>query len=351
MRITFLGTSSGTPTRDRNVSAVAVQPESGKDWILVDCGEATQHQLLKTELSAQKLRAVLITHVHGDHCYGLPGLLASCQMNSREAPLVILAPGAIRHYLQAVMQFTELTLRFPIVFIALEDRSVEWLSVPGEDELLQQYGTECVKDSDIFSIPGFNVSAWPLSHRVPCWGFRLEEQNIPLSLNVAQLKADGIPSGVHYGRLQNGEDVDYLAVDSGEVIRLESARYTSPGWQQRRLVIAGDNDHLDCLTEACRDVSLLIHEATYTEDVLEQVGPAPQHSSALRVGRFASENNLPALILTHFSPRYLAEGNKKHHRTVSELEQEAGKVFQGNLMLARDFRQFVIQRSGQVVSV
>ena len=93
MQLTFLGTSSGAPTRQRNVSATAIQPERGRQWVLVDCGEATQHQLLRTHLSPLQLQAVLITHVHGDHCYGLPGLLASCQLNGRTAPLTLVGAG------------------------------------------------------------------------------------------------------------------------------------------------------------------------------------------------------------------------------------------------------------------
>ena len=83
MELTFLGTSSGTPTRTRNVSAMAIKRANSKDWYLVDCGEGTQHQVLRTSLSLQRLRAIFITHVHGDHCYGLPGLLASAAMAGR----------------------------------------------------------------------------------------------------------------------------------------------------------------------------------------------------------------------------------------------------------------------------
>jgi len=89
MQLTFLGTSSGAPTRQRNFSATAIQPERGRQWVLVDCGEAPQHQLLRTRLSPLQLQAILITHIHGDRCYGLPGLLASCQLKPTLSPVTV----------------------------------------------------------------------------------------------------------------------------------------------------------------------------------------------------------------------------------------------------------------------
>ena len=110
LTLTFLGTSAGIPTKHRNVTALAISlinPYSkakNVPWILVDCGEATQHQLLKTPLSVMQLALICITHVHGDHCYGLPGLLASMAMSGRKHPLTVIAPQAIADYLAAVQE-------------------------------------------------------------------------------------------------------------------------------------------------------------------------------------------------------------------------------------------------------
>ncbi|CAM5602375.1 Ribonuclease BN [Stutzerimonas stutzeri] len=93
--LVFLGTSSGTPTPARNVTGLALQEDAGKAWYLIDCGEGTQHRLLRMPLSLHDLRAIFITHVHGDHCYGLPGLLASAGMMGRRHPLEIIAPAGI----------------------------------------------------------------------------------------------------------------------------------------------------------------------------------------------------------------------------------------------------------------
>lgn len=319
MQITFLGTSSGAPSRQRNVSATAVSPERGRRWLLVDCGEATQHQLLRTALSPQQLAALLITHIHGDHCYGLPGLLASCQLNGRTEPLTLIGPPAIWDYLQAVIRFTELQISYPLEFIAVSDKLA-------------------------LTRAGFAISAYPLSHRVPSWGYRLQETGIQNRLDVARLRAEGIPAGPLYARLQRGED---CSLADGRV--LKSRCYTEPSRRPRTLVIGGDNDRPELLAAACHGADLLIHEATYTEDVLAQVGPEPQHSCAAQVARFAQTQGLNNLILTHFSPRYRVQARKPRERSMAELEAEARQHYGGQLHLAQDFDCYQLSPQGELV--
>jgi len=319
VKITFLGTSSGAPTRQRNVSATAVQPERGKPWVLVDCGEATQHQLLRTPLSPLRLEAILITHIHGDHCYGLPGLLASCQLNGRKTPLTLVGPVAVWDYLQAVFRFTELYLDYPLEFVPVDG---------GLD----------------ITAAGLRIGAAPLSHRTECWGYRLTEADIPLQLDHERLQAEGIAPGPDYARLQHGED---LQLADGR--RLYSADFTRPSREPRVAVIAGDNDRPDLLGPLCEGANLLVHEATYTADVLEQVGPEPQHSSAERVARFAEQAGIPNLILTHFSPRYLAKARRRGDRLVGEIRTEARRHFHGQLQLAEDLAAWLISRDGMLL--
>lgn len=319
MNITFLGTSSGAPCRQRNVSATAIAPERGRRWVLVDCGEATQHQLLRTALSPQQLAAVLITHIHGDHCYGLPGLLASCQLNGRTEPLTLVGPPAVWEYLQAVIRFTELQISYPLEFIA----------VTAQLSLDQA---------------GFAITAHPLSHRVPSWGYRLQETGIQKRLDVARLRAEGVPAGPLYARLQRGEDCQLA---DGRLLR--SHCYTAPSRSPRTLVIGGDNDRPELLASACEGADLLIHEATYTEDVLAQVGPEPQHSCAGQVARFAQSQGLKNLILTHFSPRYRTRPRTSRERGLCELEVEARFYFDGQLHLAQDFDHYQLTHQGELV--
>ncbi|GGB98138.1 ribonuclease Z [Marinobacterium zhoushanense] len=319
MKITFLGTSSGAPTRYRNVSATAVQPEHGKPWVLVDCGEATQHQLLRTPLSPLKLEAILITHIHGDHCYGLPGLLASCQLNGRTAPLTLVGPVAVWEYLQAVMQFTEMQIDYPLQFLAVDERL------------------------DI-TAGGFQISAAALSHRTECWAYRLRESQIPLQLDVQRLRAEGISPGPEYAHLQRGED---LQLADGRW--LSSTDFTRLSRKPRVAVIAGDNDRPELLAGLCQGADLLVHEATYTADILQQVGPEPQHSSAERVARFAEQQRIPNLILTHFSPRYLSKPRRSNDRLICEIRTEARQYFNGQLQLAEDLASWLISRDGMLL--
>ena len=107
MQLTFLGTSSGTPTRTRNVSGVALSIDERRDWYLIDCGEGTQHQILRTPLSLLSLRTILITHMHGDHCYGLPGLLASAELAGRTEPLTLIGPASLKPYIEVMQQHAE----------------------------------------------------------------------------------------------------------------------------------------------------------------------------------------------------------------------------------------------------
>lgn len=318
MQITFLGTSSGAPTRQRNLSATAIQPELGRHWVLVDCGEATQHQLQHTRLSPQKLSAILITHIHGDHCYGLPGLLASCQLSGRTEPLLLIGPQAVWDYLQAVIRFTEMRIDYELEFIATDNH------------VKAERG-------------GFRITAWPLSHRVPCWGYRLEELGIPLRLDVDKLHAEGIDAGPGYAQLQRGED---LRLDDGRLLR--STDYTTLSRAPRSVVIGGDNDRPELLAEPCQSANLLIHEATYSEAVLQQVGPEPQHSSAARVAAFAEQVGLPALILTHFSPRYRLHPRHAREHSIKELQVEARQHYAGSLFLAQDLDRYRIARNGDV---
>ncbi|WP_432697296.1 ribonuclease Z [Marinobacterium sp. YM272] len=316
MKITFLGTSSGAPTKQRNLSATAVQPEKGKPWILIDCGEATQHQLLRTPLSAQKLEAILITHIHGDHCYGLPGLLASCQLGGRKQPLTLVGPAAVRDFIEAVISTTQLYLEYPLHFIEVSQE----LSV---------------------SAAGFAISAVPLSHRTECWGYRIEEQDVPLQLDVERLRREGIEAGPTYARLQSGQDVQLA---DGRLLR--SGDYTQLSRKPRVAVIAGDNDTPECLAAACERADLLVHEATYTEAVLKQVGPEPQHSSAARVARFAEQAGIPNLILTHFSPRYARTTRRPGDHSIREIHDEAGQYYSGQLALAEDLGGWLLSRQG-----
>lgn len=313
MDFTFLGTSAGTPTRARNVTGLGLQHGSPRHWYLIDCGEGTQQQLLHTRLSVVQLQAVFITHVHGDHTFGLPGLLTSASMAGRTEPLPLIGPPQLQAFIETTLANTDSNMGFELQFIDSEQPDFLW-----QDKT-------------------FRVTSHPLSHRVPCHGYRFEEIELERSLLTEQLTADGIEPGPDWGQLQKGQDV---LLKDGRLIR--SDEYTTINRTPRRVVVAGDNDTPELLTDACRDAHLLIHEATYTQDVADRVGPWPQHSSARQVASFAEAVRLPHLILTHFSSRYQSTG--KRGPNIRDVHQEARAEYSGNLHLARDFDTYRLGR-------
>ncbi|MEJ8855747.1 ribonuclease Z [Variovorax robiniae] len=311
LTLTFLGTSSGVPTRQRNVTSLAVQTVAGHDWFLVDVGEGTQHQLQHTRLSLHELAAICITHVHGDHCYGLPGLLASAGMAGRKKPLKLIAPLPVWDWLDATRACTDLHLPFEVTHVDIASGA-----------------------TPLWDAAGVRIGAHALSHRVPSHALSVDVETRRIKLDADALRAAGLPAGPLWKALQEGQDVSF----EGRMLR--SADFATQQAQQVRAVIGGDNADVSLLAEACHGAQVLVHEATYTQAVLDKAGPGPMHSSAKQVAAFAQAVAVPNLVLTHFSARYHnAEG-------LMELETEARSQYSGGLWLANDFDVFELDADG-----
>ena len=320
MEFTFLGTSAGTPTRSRNVTGLALCLSGPKPWYLVDCGEGTQHQLMRTRYSVMQLRAIFITHIHGDHIFGLPGLLTSASMLGRTEPLDIIAPPQVRRFIDTVIENSDSSLSYPLNFINSEAPDFYW------------------QDGHL------GVTNVALSHRVPCRAYVFTERNLERQLQKEKLVADGIEPGPQWGDLQKGKDV---LLDDGRLLRSDD--YTHIPRTARKIIVGGDNDTPELLKNACQGTHVLIHEATYTQDVADRVGPWPQHSSAQQVARFAQATKLPNLVLTHFSSRYQsAPGGTPH---INQLAAEALQHYTGHLFLARDFDTYRLEKDFQLHKV
>lgn len=318
MDLLFLGTSSGTPTKARNVSGLALLEDSGKGWYLIDCGEATQHQLLHTPLTLHGLRAIFITHVHGDHCYGLPGLLASAGMARRKEPLDIIAPAAIEGWVRSTLDMSQSGLPYALNFQAVETHA-HWHN------------------------RHMRVEAITLSHRVPSWGYSFTETRPDPWLNVEKLDHDGIPRGPIWGELMRGHDVEF------EGSLLHSEDYLSPTRTPRRLVIGGDNDRPELLQEACHGAQVLVHEATYTQVIAEAGKTEFGHSTAAQVAAFAATVSLPNLVLTHFSARYQQMPGRG--LSIRDIRDEATRSYDGALFLAEDFMRLRLNKNGELVQI
>jgi ribonuclease Z len=310
LEFTFLGTSSGTPSRTRNVSGLAVRMATKRDWFLIDAGEATQHRLLSLPLSLQNLAAILITHAHGDHCYGLPGLLASMAMDGRRRPLTIWGPRAVLDWLARTFLLTEEELPFALEYRATENEK----TLPWDEHLV--------------------FHARPLRHRVVTHAFEIGLCLRKRRLDIEALRSLGIPQGPLWKRAWQGETIviGERSIPPDAVSAMEELHVSA--------ICGGDNAEPEMLAPYVEGLDLLIHEATYSEAVARRLGPAPMHSSAERIARFAAARGIPHLALTHFSPR--------HHGDMDALEAEARRYYAGHLILAADGMRCVLDGHGRL---
>ncbi|WP_236248073.1 ribonuclease Z [Pseudomonas mosselii] len=318
MDLQFLGTSSGVPTKARNVSATAVIEASGTGWYLVDCGEGTQHQLLHSPLSVRDLRAILITHVHGDHCFGLPGLLASAGMSGRKEPLQLVLPADLQTWVSQSLAVSDTYLPF------------ELQMQPVETFTGLEHGN-------------MQIGVVELSHRVPSYGFVFEERDPEPRLDTQRLQADGIPAGPMWGQLARGRTVEH------EGRQLDPQTYLQPTRPAQRIIVCGDNDRPELLSTLAANVDVLVHEATFTQPVVERTQATFGHSTAAAVARFAETAGVRNLVLTHFSARYQSGGGRGG--SIEEVREEAQAHYNGHLTLARDLQRYRLGRDGVVVEV
>ncbi len=211
MELLFLGTSAGVPTRERNVTAIALLPGVAQQgWWLFDCGEATQHQMLSSPLHPGKIEKIFITHLHGDHIFGLPGLLCSRSMSGIAAPLTIYGPAGIKEYVEVNLRLSGSWTGFPLEIIEI---------TPGE----------------IFDDGSVKITAAPLSHPVPSFGYRIAQYDKPGALDAAGLKAAGVPSGPQFQALKRGESITLI---DGRIIHGKD--WLGPATPGKTLVIFGD---------------------------------------------------------------------------------------------------------------
>ena len=310
MDLTFLGTSAGMPTRWRNASGLAVQIRPGTGWYLVDCGEGTQPQVQRAGLSLHDLEAICISHVHGDHCYGLPGLLDSAGMLGRQKPLTLIAPAALWQWLQATHGLTDVQLPYTLEFVDV-----------------------CTQPA-VLERPGLRISSHELAHGVPCHAFRFEVQTSQRWLDSAALSALRLPPGPQWGALRRGENVLFNNQ------WLHSRDYVQEQTERIVAVLGGDNAEPQRLRHACADAQLLVHEATFSRAALAHARFASGHSCAHDVAVFAQSVGLPNLVLTHFSQRHHSDAEQ------AALLHEAQAQYQGTVVLARDLQTWELAADG-----
>lgn len=308
MQITFLGTSSGVPTRSRNVSSVALRlPQRAEVW-LFDCGEGTQHQLLRSDLKSSQISRIFITHMHGDHIYGLMGLLASCGLAGSTERIDMYGPADLDDYLRASKRYSQTNFSYPVQLHAVQ---------PGV----------------IYEDEEFIVSCRMLKHRVPAFGYRVEEKDRPGRFDVEKAKALGIPAGPLYGLLKRGETV--TLPDGRQINGSELCGELEMG---RKVVYCTDTVYCDNAVELAKDADVLIHEATFAHKDA-QLAFERLHSTSTMAAQVAHLAGVKQLIMTHFSPRY-APGNAIG---LDNLLEEARAIFP-KTKLAYDFFSYDVPR-------
>ncbi|NET42009.1 ribonuclease Z [Okeania sp. SIO2B3] len=308
MQVTFLGTSSGVPTRSRNVSSVALRlPQRGELW-LFDCGEGTQHQFLRSELKVSQLTRIFITHMHGDHIFGLMGLLASCGLGGNVKSIDIYGPPELENYLQGCIKYSQTRLAYPLKI---------YQSRPGV----------------IYEDDEYVVSCGYLKHRVPAVGYRVTEKDRPGHFDVEKAKALGIPPGPIYGKLKRGE---WITLSDGR--KISGADLCGAPQIGRKFVYCTDTVFCDGAVELAQDADLLVHEATFSHRDAEMAFQR-LHSTSTMAAQVALAAGAKRLMMTHFSPRY-APGNLI---LLDDLLQEARAIFP-NTDMAYDFLSYEIPR-------
>jgi len=296
MEVIFLGTSAMVPTKERNQPSILVSLRNYD--ILLDCGEGTQRQLKIKTISPNRIRKILITHWHGDHSLGIPGLLMTMGQNEYQGKLQIFGPKGSKNQLDLLKK----TFLFNPTY---------------EIEVVECTSGKISEDNDL------EIYTEEMSHMIPCINFSIKEKD-RRRIKVNYVKKLGIPDGPLLGKLNDGKDIMW----DGKKVTPEEATYIVKG---KKLTYITDTEVVDECYKLAKDADLLICEATLKSE-LEETATERQHLTPKMAAHIASHSNVKKLILTHFSQRYRSE---------KELEEDAKDVFD-DVKAAFDFMRVKI---------
>lgn len=304
MELIFLGTGAGVPSKERNVSAIALTllQELNSIW-LFDCGEGTQHQILHTSIKPRKIDKIFITHLHGDHIYGLPGLLSSRSFQAGEGLLTVYGPKGIVEYIHTSLDISGTHLNYPLKIVEINEGIIL------EDDK-------------------FTVHAKLLDHGIPSFGFRITEKDKTGELLIDKLINIGIKPGPIYSQIKSNKMVQ---LEDGQ--KLYQKDFIGPNKKGRVICILGDTRSQKDYSEFVKGADLLIHEATFTSDKVE-LAQNYFHSTNTEAASLAAKSSIKQLLLTHISSRYQTEDDQR-------ILAEAREIFP-ETYLAKDFFQFHI---------
>jgi ribonuclease Z len=286
--VTILGSSSATPVHNRNPTAQLLN--CNEKFYLIDCAEGTQQQLIKFGLKASKIDYIFISHLHGDHYFGLIGLLSSMHLNGRIKPLYIYGPQAIQEILELQFKHSDTSLKYKLVYFPVD---------PTKPEVIFQ-------NNDIV------VETIILNHRIPCTGFKFTEKKRLRKLLIEKLEEQNIAVDL-YPLLKRGVD---LTLPSGTVLKNED--YTTDSAKPKSYAYCSDTLFDERYFESIKNCDTLYHEATFLHEMLNRAIET-HHTTALQAAQVAQIVGAKKLLIGHFSSRY---------KTLNELLEEAKSVFE-----------------------
>ncbi len=295
LQLVFLGTAGSIPTPERSLPAVALLRRG--ELLLFDCGEGTQRQMTQAKVGFHRRTKVFITHMHGDHVLGLPGLLQTMSLQDRERKLEIYGPPGIRAFVEAVRQTVQFALTFPIEISEIEGA-----------------GLVCEEKE-------YTVRAVWADHAIPSLAYAFIEKPRPGRFHPKKALSLGIPEGPLWSKLQRGLTI---TLPNGRTIHSEEI--VGPPRPGRKIVYTGDTRASKDIIKLAEGANLLIHEATFDDEMLERA-QEDGHSTPNQAAEAAKKAGVKRLILTHISARY---------RMPKPLLEQARKIFP-HVEVAEDF--------------
>jgi len=300
--VTILGSSSATPIYNRNPTSQALN--INERLYLIDCAEGTQQQMLHFGIKASRIDYIFISHLHGDHYLGLVGLLSSLHLNGRTKPLTIFAPAPLKEIINLQLKYSETELQYTIDYI----------------------DTQPDKAKVILDNQDITVETIPLDHRIACTGFLFKQKRRNRKLIKERIEELNIPVE-YYTAIKKG--ADYTA-PKGAIYKNDTL--TLAPEEPRSYAFCSDTLYNEMYFKQISNVSLLYHESTFLNDMLERA-QSTFHTTALQAAQVALKTGAHKLLLGHFSARY---------KTLNEILEEAQTVFP-EAELAIEGRTFVIE--------